>query len=94
MDGVPDPSASDPAPVDQAPKPDLDVKDVVNTDFMKGLVDELGLDLNQDGLGDLIGQQPAAATEENKQEEEKKDDGANKDNNAGGDAASKDGQDK
>lgn len=53
---------------------------------MKGLVDELGLDLNKDGLGDLIDQQPAA--EESKDEEEKKDgDGQNKGNNEGGDAA-------
>ena len=33
------------APADAAPVEQVDMKDVVNTDFMKGLVDDLGLDL-------------------------------------------------
>ena len=53
------------------------MKDVVETDFMKDLVDQLGLDLDKDQMGDLID------GEEEKKEEEKKDG----DNNNGGDAA-------
>jgi len=51
----------------------VDIKDVVNTDFMKDLVGELGLDIDNDGIGGLIG------------EEEKKNDGEEKkdDNNDG-----------
>ena len=52
------------------------MKDVVGTEFMKDLVGQLGLDIEQDNIGDLLG-------EEEKQEEEKKDD----DNKDGGDAA-------
>lgn len=43
---------------------------------MKDLVGQLGLDIEQDGLGDLIG-------EEEKKEEEKKDGDANKDKDGG-----------
>ena len=57
-------------------QPNIDMKDVVGTEFMKDLVGQLGLDIEQDNIGDLLG-------EEEKQEEEKKDD----DNKDGGDAA-------
>lgn len=40
---------------------------MVTTDFMKDLVGELGLDINKDELGDLMG-------DDKKDEEEKKDD--------------------
>jgi len=52
---------------------------------MKDLVGQLGLDIEQDGLGDLIG--------EEKKEEEKKDGDANKDKDgdAGNGGASGDG---
>ena len=55
------------------------MKDVVETEFKKDLVGQLGLDIEEDNIGDLIG-------EEEKKEEEKKDDD-NKD--GGGDAAGK-----
>ena len=53
------------------------MKDVVNTDFMKDLVGELGLDIEGEGIQGLVG------NEEEKKEEEKKDG----DKDAGGDAA-------
>ena len=46
--------------------PQVDIKDVVNTDFMKDLVNQLDLDLGEDGLGDLV-------NDANNGEEEKKD---------------------
>ena len=60
----------------------VDLKDVVNTDFMKDLVGELGLDIAQEGLGDLVG-------EEEKKDEEKKDDPANKNGDAAGNGDAK-----
>jgi len=50
----------------EEPAPQVDIKDVVNTDFMKDLVNQLDLDLGEDGLGDLV-------NDANNQEEEKKD---------------------
>lgn len=47
MDGPPTVGPDSAAPVEgEQPKPDVDIKEAVNTDFMKGLVEELGLDLN------------------------------------------------
>ena len=49
---------------------------MVTTDFMKDIIGDLGLDIEKDGLGDLVG-------EEEKKEEEKKDDDNNNDNKDG-----------
>ena len=81
-------AGNNPAPTEeQLKQPDVNVQDVVNTDFMKDLVNDLGLDLNSD---DFIVDQPDAAKEENKQGEEEKKDGdgdiQKKDNNGGGGA--------
>jgi len=46
MDGVPEDGAEPALPEGEPPKLDVDIKEAVNTDFMKGLVEELGLDLN------------------------------------------------
>ena len=46
MDGPPTAGAEAQPPAEEAPKPDVDIKEAVNTDFMKNLVDELGLDLD------------------------------------------------
>ena len=65
MMGVPgedETPAADPVPEQQ-----VDIKDVVNTDFMKDLVNDLGLDIEGDGLDGLVG------GEEEKKDEEKKD---------------------
>ena len=58
------------------------MKDVCTTDFMKDIIGELGLDIDKDELGDLMG-----GEEEKKEEEEKKDGDADK---KGGDADKKD----
>ena len=51
------------------------MKDVVNTDFMKDLVGELGLDMGEDGIDGIVANTDAAnnAGEEEKKDEEKKD---------------------
>ena len=59
----------------------VDIKDVVNTEFMKDLVNQLDLDLGTDGLGDLVD----AAN--NNGEEEKKDEEKKDGDNAGGNGA-------
>ena len=55
------------------------MKDVVNTDFMKDLVGELGLDIEGEGIQGLVENNG----EEEKKDEEKKDG----ESGAGGDAA-------
>jgi len=55
-----------------------DLKEIVTTDFMKGLVSELNLDIDQDQMGDLMkeaGIGDDEEQEEEKKEEEKKDGG-------------------
>jgi len=59
-----------------APEQQVDIKDVVNTDFMKDLVNDLGLDIEGDGLDGLVG---GSNGEEEKKEEEKKGDEEGKD---------------
>ena len=64
-----------------APEEKIDMKDVVTTDFMKGLVSDLQLDIDQDAMGDLmkeagIGDKPKE--EEEKKEEEDPNDAAKK----------------
>jgi len=61
---------STPVPV-ETPVEQVDIKDVVNTDFMKDLVNQLDLDLGEDGLGDLL--DGANNGEEEKKDDEKKD---------------------
>ena len=87
MDGGAAEEAADNTPADggaggggQAADPQVDIKDVVTTDFMKDIIGDLGLDIEKDGLGDLVG-------EEEKKEEEKKDDGNNNNGGDGKDAA-------
>lgn len=65
------------APAEEAANANMkeDIKDIVATDFMRDLVDQLGLDVGNEGLGDLMGEEEKK--EEEKKEEEKKDgDGA------------------
>ena len=59
-------AAGNPA-AEMALEQQVDIKDVVNTDFMKDLVNDLGLDIEGDGLDGLVG------GEEEKKEDEKKD---------------------
>ena len=62
-----------------AEEPQLDVKDVIETDFMKGLVADLELDIGDAGIGDIV-----AETEENKKAEEEKKEEEKKDGGSGG----------
>ena len=59
-----------------AEEPQIDVKDVIETDFMKGLVADLELDIGDAGIGDIVNEENKKAEEE-KKEEEKKDGGNN-----------------
>ena len=58
------------------------MKDVIETDFMKGLVADLELDIGDAGIGDLV-----AESEENKKAEEEKKEEEKKDGGSGGGAA-------
>lgn len=70
MMGVGTEEAAETPAADPAPEQQVDIKDVVNTDFMKDLVNDLGLDIEGDGLDGLVG---GNNDEEAKKEEEKKD---------------------
>ena len=50
----PGPGGTDQPAADAAPAEQVDMKDVVSTDFMKGLVNDLGLDIEGDGLQNLV----------------------------------------
>ena len=63
----------------EAEAPKVDIKDVASTDFMKDLVNDLGLDIDAADVEQM--NQPAAGEEEKKDEEGKN----NKD--GGGDGA-------
>lgn len=61
------------APKEEKP---ADLKDIVTTDFMKGLVSDLNLDIDQDQMGDLMkeaGLGNKGDGEEEKKEEDPKD---------------------
>jgi len=53
-----------------------DLKDIVTTDFMKDLVDDLGLDIDQDAMGDLMQE---AGLGDKKESDPKKEDEVKKD---------------
>jgi len=57
-----------------------ELKDIVTTDFMKGLVSELDLDIDQNEMGDLMKEAGLGDNKEEKKEEEdpKKDDDKDK----------------
>ena len=75
---TPDVAGDQPA----AEEPQLDVKDVIETDFMKGLVADLELDIDDADMGDIV-----ANSEENKKAEEEKKEEEKKDGGSGGGAA-------
>ena len=54
---------------------------MIETDFMKGLVADLELDIGVDGIGDIV-----ADSEENKKAEEEKKEEEKKDGGSGGGA--------
>lgn len=79
--GAEENAAAETPAADPAPEQQVDIKDVVNTDFMKDLVNDLGLDIEGDGLDGLVGGNNG---EEEKKEEEKKDDPQDMMGGAGG----------
>jgi len=61
-------------------EPPADLKDIVTTDFMKDLVTDLNLDIDQNEMGDLMKEAGLGDNKEEKKEEEdpKKDDDKDK----------------
>lgn len=62
---------------EKPPEEKTDLKDIVTTDFMKGLVDDLNLDIDQDAMGDLmkeVGKKPDEAKGKDDEKKDGKDD--------------------
>lgn len=76
MDAKIDGDGAEQPAADAAPEQQVDIKDVVNTDFMKDLVNDLGLDIEGDGLDGLVGNEEEKKEEEKKDEEKKDGDAA------------------
>jgi len=73
-DGV-TPGGDEPMPEqaqEQPKQPAADLKEIATTDFMKDIINDLGLDINEDALNDILNQHEKK--DGDKKEEDKKDD--------------------
>ena len=59
-------------PAEQPKQPAADLKDIISTDFMQGLISDMKLDIDAEAMEDILNAAAGQKKDEPKKEEEKK----------------------
>lgn len=61
-------------PAEQPKQPAADLKDIISTDFMQGLISDMKLDIDAEAMEDILNAATGQKKEEKKEEEKKDED--------------------